>query len=131
MGLNSLYVFRLGVLNSSGSTWEAQRKFTVKTLRKLGFAKASMESVILGEVQSMLDWFRKKEGSPISGVRIFNAPVINSIFRIVTGERYNWEDSPPKILDAFETFFRYKSINVFYIYYRLATFKSQEKERLF
>ncbi len=93
-------------MNSSGSTWEAQRKFTVRTLRNLGFAKSSMETMISDEVQTMLDWFRKQEGSPISGVRIFNAPVINSLWRLVTGERCNWEESRPPILDALDEFIK-------------------------
>ncbi len=96
----------IGVLNSSGSTWEAQRKFTIRTLRNFGFAKASMETMILDEVQTMLDWFKKQEGSCISGVRIFNAPVINSLWRMVTGERCKWEESRPVVFDAMENFFK-------------------------
>ncbi len=111
--IHSMYVYKftltfcIGVINSTGSTWEANRKFNVKTLRNLGFANGSMETMKLDEVKVMLDWFRKQEGSPVSGVRIFNAPVINSLWRIVTGERFNWEDSRPDIMTAMDTFIKY------------------------
>ncbi len=38
----------------------------------------------------MLDWFRKQEGCPVSGTRIFNAPVIKSLWRIMSEERCQW-----------------------------------------
>ncbi len=62
----------------------------------------------MDEVQTMLDWFRKLEGSPISGNRIFNAPVINSLWRLVTGQRCKWEESRPEILDAMDAFYKYE-----------------------
>ncbi len=98
--------FVIGLLNSTGSTWEAQRKFTVKTLRNLGFVNASMETMILDEVKTLMNWFRKGEGSPISGKRLFNAPVVNSLWCLVTGERCNWEEGPAAIIDAMDTFFK-------------------------
>lgn len=67
-----------------------------------------METMILDEVQIMLDWFRKQEDSLISGARIFNAPVINALWRIVTGERCRWEEGKPVIVEAFDEFFKYE-----------------------
>ncbi len=93
-------------MNSCGSAWEAQRKFTIRTLRNVGFAKTSMETMILDEVQTMMEWFRKQKDSPISGVRIFNAPVINSLWRIMSGERCQWEENRPDILDAIDEFYK-------------------------
>lgn len=65
-----------------------------------------METMILDEVETMLAWFKEREGSPISGVRIFNAPVVNSLWRIVTGERCKWEDGKPVMFDAMDDFFK-------------------------
>ncbi len=70
----------------------------------MGFAKASMENIILDEVQAMLEWFRKQEGGPISGVRIFHPPIISTLWRLVLGERCNWEESRPAIFDALDQF---------------------------
>ncbi len=107
---------RKGILNSSGPTWEAQRKFTMRILRSFGFAKTSMETMILDEVQIMLDWFRNQEGSPILCTRIFTAPIINSLWRIISGDRCQWEKCRPAIVDATDDFFRLKhlcSVNLF------------------
>ncbi len=60
----------------------------------------------MDEVQTTLDWFRKRDGSPISGVRIFNAPVVNSLWRMVTGERCQWEESLPAIFGAMDDFYK-------------------------
>lgn len=95
-----------GILNAVGQTWEQQRKFTVRTLRNFGFSKTSMEIMIMDEVKTMLTWFTKNEATPISGLRLFNAPVINSLWRIVTGERCQWEgDTKPPILTRSDEFF--------------------------
>lgn len=94
------------MFNASGPTWEAQRKFTTRTLRQLGYAKESMESMTLEEVKIMLDWFKSQEGKSISGKRLFNAPVINSLWRIVSGKRSDWEDNRPTISFVMDEFFR-------------------------
>lgn len=95
-----------GLINATGQTWEQQRKFTVRTLRNFGFFKNSMEMMILDEVKTLLTWFTKNKDIPISGLRIFNAPVVNSLWRIVAGERCKWEEgTKPPILERSEEFF--------------------------
>ncbi len=84
----------------------AAKKIHHTEIRNFGFAKTSMETMILDEVQTMLEWFREQEGSPIAGVRIFNAPVINSLWRMITGERCKWEESRPPLVDAMDEFFK-------------------------
>ncbi len=78
----------------------------MKTLRSLGFAKASMENIILDEAQAMLEWFRKRENKAISGLRIFHPPVITALWRLVLGERCNWEETRPVIFDELDEFFK-------------------------
>lgn len=68
-----------------------------------------MEGLIMDEVEATLKWFRRGEGVPISGNRIFNAPVVNSLWRIVSNERHKWEDRRPLILDVATEFFEYES----------------------
>jgi hypothetical protein len=43
-----------GVLSSHGQTWEEQRRFTLKTLRDLGFGKNNNEELVTEEVISLL-----------------------------------------------------------------------------
>lgn len=84
---------------SEGAHWEAQRRFTLRKLRDFGFAKSAMEGMILEEANSMLNWFEKRLDKPISGNRIFNGAVVNSLWSIMSGEREEWDaPQPPKIL---------------------------------
>lgn len=84
---------------AEGSHWEVQRRFTLRKLRDFGFAKSAMESLISEETTSMLHWFDKRLNQPISGNRIFNGPVVNSLWRIMSGEKEEWDSpQPPKIL---------------------------------
>lgn len=77
----------------------------IRTLKDLGFAKTFMESLIQDEAKALLDWFRKLNGKPTSGLRLFNAPVVNAIWRLVSGERCEWDETRPYILDAADSFF--------------------------
>ena len=41
-------------LTSHGQEWNEQRRFTMKTLKDLGFGKTQMEDVILEEVEKLV-----------------------------------------------------------------------------
>lgn len=80
-----------GIVNTEGEVWEEQRRFVLRKLRDFGFAKTSMEGMILEEVNSMLEWFRNTKGTPVSCHRIFNSAVVNSLWHIVSGEKSEWK----------------------------------------
>ncbi len=88
-----------GIIIGEGTHWEQQRRFTLRTLRDLGFAKTAMEGIILEEVNALTKFFEKNEDKPVSGYRIFNGPVVNALWTIISGERQDW-DGPeqPEIL---------------------------------
>ena len=44
-----------GLGTSSGQTWREQRKFTVLTLREMGFGRQSMEQLIAEEVEGLVE----------------------------------------------------------------------------
>ncbi|CAL8148701.1 unnamed protein product [Orchesella dallaii] len=84
---------RYGIVNAEGKPWEAQRRFVLRTLRDFGFAKRSMEGMILEEVSSFLDWMESKQEAPIQCYRLFNTAVVNALWYIVTGEKNEWRGS--------------------------------------
>ena len=84
-----------GVIMSEGAHWEQQRRFTLRKLRDFGFAKSAMEDKIADEVSSMMNWLDQRVDKPIDGHRIFNGPVVNALWGIISGERTDW-DSPNK-----------------------------------
>ncbi|CAL8079866.1 unnamed protein product [Orchesella dallaii] len=95
-----------GLINAEGESWETHRRFTLRTFRNVGFSKTSMEGLILDEVRAMLERFKKFERTPISGNRIFNAPVVNSLWHIVAGERFEWESGrDSRVFRAADDFF--------------------------
>lgn len=85
---------------SEVTQWEELRRFTIRKLRELGFAKTSMEGMITREANCMLEWFRERLGRPISGDNIFHGAVINSLWSMMSGERCDWNSGtevPPII----------------------------------
>ena len=47
-------VFACDPVFSHGQEWNEQRRFTMKTLKDLGFGKTQMEDVILVEVEKLV-----------------------------------------------------------------------------
>jgi cytochrome P450 len=93
-----------GIILSEGTHWEQQRRFTLRKLRDVGFAKSTMESLILDEVNGMCKWFEKRLDKPMSGIRIFNGAVVNALWNIVSGERSEWDaPEPPELIKRVES----------------------------
>ncbi|NWU69209.1 CP2J6 protein, partial [Pterocles burchelli] len=55
-----------GILVSSGLIWKRQRHFGVVTLRKLGMGNKGMERGIQAEARYLIEFFRDKEGMPLT-----------------------------------------------------------------
>ncbi|ODM88574.1 Cytochrome P450 2J6 [Orchesella cincta] len=87
---------RHGIVNTDGEVWEAQRRFVLRKLRDVGFAKTSVEGMILDEISVFLDWLESKNESPVSCFRLFNTAVVNALWYIVTGEKNEWSGSESK-----------------------------------
>lgn len=97
-----------GVIMAEGAHWEQQRRFTLRKLRDSGFAKSTMEELILEEANSMVDYFDKRLDKSIPGNRIFNGAVVNALWKIMSGEKNEWDSpNPPKILKDTEGALRY------------------------
>lgn len=97
-----------GIVQSTGSVWLEQRRFAMRALRDFGFGRSSMEEMILNEAQELCDWLKKQEGRPVELTRRFSLAVVNSLWRILTGERYDHDDKGLiHILDTMERFIRY------------------------
>ncbi|ODM92726.1 Farnesoate epoxidase [Orchesella cincta] len=91
-----------GIINTEGKNWEEQRRFVLRTLRDFGFAKSSMEGLILDEVKGVLDWFDNAKGSPVSCNRLFNAAVVNSLWHLVSGQKNKVNGNNPQESDMLQ-----------------------------
>jgi len=75
-----------GIINANGHNWENNRRFTLRKLRDIGVFKSSVELFIMEEAHTLLRFFERNAGKPLSGKQVFNGPVVNSLWRIVSGE---------------------------------------------
>ncbi|CAL8126658.1 unnamed protein product [Orchesella dallaii] len=88
----------IGLINSEGKIWEQQRRFTMRQLRDFGFAKSSMESMIMEEVNEMTERLLAFKGKPIDDIKNkLSLAMVNSLWSIVAGTRYSQDD--PKLRD--------------------------------
>ena len=49
-----------GVIGTSGEVWKQQRRFTLRSLKDLGFGKNSLEPIMQQELEELLDIFTQK-----------------------------------------------------------------------
>ncbi|CAG7816040.1 unnamed protein product [Allacma fusca] len=92
-----------GITLASGQEWQEQRRFTFRHLRDFGFGKNYMEELIQEEVDELLGWLKYLGNNPVCLNTKFTLAVVNSLWRIITGKRFDHSD--PKLLGIFESFF--------------------------
>ena len=85
------------LLNSVGREWQEQRRFSLKSLKDLGFGKSTMESLIHLEVNALNESLGKTIGQPIDLKNKFNISVINALWTLISGTRYELDH--PDLLD--------------------------------
>ena len=81
-----------GILQAEGRIWTEQRRFALKTLRDFGFGRKGMESLILDEVKELVEWIGKQNGKPLNLHRRCSLAVVNALWSILTGDRYDHDD---------------------------------------
>ena len=74
-------------------TWTEQRRFTLKTLKEFGFGKSGMEEIISEELNEFIPFLleESKNNGSILVMNLFNISILNIIWRIVNGSRYNYK----------------------------------------
>lgn len=83
---------RQGLMFNEGPSWKSHRRFTLKTLRDFGFGKSSLESVLVEEADRMGDFFKEQNGQPFFVQTLFNLVILNVLWTIVAGKRYELSD---------------------------------------
>lgn len=89
----------LGVFNSEGEAWEVHRRFLLRQLRDFGFGKSAMETLIMDEVNEVVEKLKAKSqnGEDITNIReTLRLAVVNSLWTILTSQRFNHDD--PQLL---------------------------------
>jgi len=81
-----------GVIMSDGVVWTEQRRFTLRTLRDFGFGKIGMEEIISEEVEMFFEEIKKTMGEPFDFMNKFNLPILNALWRVLVGQRFEYDD---------------------------------------
>ncbi|ODM98566.1 Farnesoate epoxidase [Orchesella cincta] len=107
-----------GIVNAGGPELEAQRRFTLRKLRDVGLLKSSIEEALMEEANTLIRFFERKAGKPISGKRLFNGPVVNAIWRLVSGESNDWDSATkPEIVEGSEEVIKHVHIYLILLEY--------------
>ena len=96
-----------GIIFNAGKDWKEMRRFTLKTLKDFGFAKASMQDAIIDECDYLIDYFETvgANRTEICLDYIFNRAALNVVWKIIAGERYQYSNKNlKKLLRIMETF---------------------------
>lgn len=83
---------QLGVVFSDGYAWDVQRKFSVKILRQMGMGRSIMIQHVEKEAAEMVRYFREcsKSGNSLDMQHAFDVSVLNTLWALVAGHRYNY-----------------------------------------
>lgn len=80
------------MLFADGKSWFHNRRFALKNLRDFGFGKKSMEGLMMEEIKELVASFRREVGQPIVTQNKFNIAVLNALWTILTGQRFDQND---------------------------------------
>jgi len=84
-----------GIIFSDGQYWTDHRRFTLKHLKDFGFGRAGLEGVIQGEAEELVSLLGQHQGEDFKMETVFGIPVINILWTIVAGKRFETND--PKV----------------------------------
>ena len=82
-----------GILGSQGEIWKEQRNFMIKTLNILGLKNSSLEHMVLEDVERFCRFLKNKKGNSVQVVGLFNLPVVSTLWKMITGENVDFQDS--------------------------------------
>ena len=101
-----------GLLFSTGTEWKEQRRFTMRSLKDMGFGKTSMEDSINIEVEKLVNLLKKEhQGKPVSLNSVMNLSIVNALWVLLVGETLPLNDPKLlKIVAAVDQFIRQRSM---------------------
>ena len=103
--LKSMKFTATGLVTSDGPLVAEQRKFAQKSLRGFGLRTNLLEENIRFELNQVMEDMDKKLGRPVAVNGMFAIPVINGIWSIFMGQRFEHND--PRLLQLVESLRKY------------------------
>ncbi|XP_069951370.1 cytochrome P450 2J6-like [Cherax quadricarinatus] len=84
---------QLGIIGTNGEVWKNQRRFTLRTLKDLGFGRRSIEPIITSELEELVEYFTQRQGQKLNIALLFNRSVVNVLWAMVIGKRFSHNDT--------------------------------------
>ena len=82
-----------GIVITEGEEWQEQRRFCFKTLKNFGLGKSSMEQIMQTEISNFCGDLRQESAAgPVDLSNRFNVMVINVLWRLIGGRRFDYKD---------------------------------------
>ncbi|RWS22289.1 Cytochrome P450 18a1-like protein, partial [Leptotrombidium deliense] len=72
--------------------WREQRRFAMRTLKDLGFAKALMENQIAESINELCDYIEKQNREPKKMLTWIHGTSLNVVLEFFAGKRYSFDD---------------------------------------
>ena len=104
-----------GIIATEGENWSKQRRFGLKALRDLGFGRRIIEEIINNEIDEMTSKLGSHTGEDYFLGSEFNIPVINVLWQLVAGYRFDENISQDRstINDIIWMFINFVSLSTF------------------
>lgn len=95
-----------GIASTEGEDWVKQRRFGLKTLRDLGFGRRTVEEIVDIEIEEIVTKLGSHSGQDYRLGSDFNIPVINVLWQLVAGYRFEENDSQGnKVINSIQMIF--------------------------
>ncbi|CAH2244365.1 farnesoate epoxidase-like [Pararge aegeria] len=89
---------KLGLVFSDGATWHKTRRMVLKCLKNFGYGSRSMESNISEECKALIDLRMADAGMPVVVNHMFDVCIVNILWKLVAGRRYDLTNEQLTIL---------------------------------
>ena len=86
------FMKKQGLVFAEGTLWTEHRRFALSHLRQLGFGKRSMEQHMTDEYRGLSRVLRAAAGRELPLRGLFDASIINVIWQMIAGRRYELGD---------------------------------------
>ncbi|XP_031844865.2 methyl farnesoate epoxidase isoform X1 [Nomia melanderi] len=95
-----------GLLFTDSGIWHSQRRFTIRTLRQLGFGKYSMDYILQQDVCTLINIIIEmtKDGSPINIYSFICLAVFSHVWFLLEGTKFDIGSETPQLKEAISIF---------------------------
>ncbi|KAJ8713461.1 hypothetical protein PYW07_013831 [Mythimna separata] len=89
---------KLGIVFNDGASWTKTRRIVLKYLKSFGYNSRFMENYVSEECRALVRLRQSDVGEPILVNNMFNITIVNILWRLVAGKRYDLEDRKLNLL---------------------------------